>query len=179
MSYENELEEIAIETEATEPTKKVREKRVRAKKYALYNEDGTRAINPASGAGLWGDAPCPNKPKKAPKAPKPVEYQKDEDGNDILDEEGNPIPVKKVRAPRLDADGNPIPRKSNVFLDSQTLMLTDKVPSYRAGTKRGDIFASIKDGMTVGEFYEKNGGKAAAHTFLVWYVNEAEVVEVV
>ena len=174
-NYVQELNQIVVE-EA--PTKKVREKRVRAKSYAQYNEDGTRMIDPVSGAGIWGPEPCPNKPVKQPKAPKVVEYQKDEDGNDILDEEGNPIPVKKVRAPRLDADGNPIPRRSNVFMDSQVITLTDKVPSYRAGTKRGDIFASIKDGMTVGEFYEANGGKTVAHTFLVWYCNEAQVVEI-
>lgn len=177
MSYEDTLDQEAVgNTEVTTPTK-----RVRPKKYKQYNEDSTPQVNADSGAHVWGLEVCPNTPIKAPrepKVPKPIEYQLDEEGNQVLDEEGNPIPVKKARAPRLDADGNPIPRNANVYMDSQVIRLTDIIPNYRAGTKRGDIFASIKDGMTVGDFYALNGGKAVSHTFLVWYVNEAKVADV-
>jgi hypothetical protein len=181
MSYESALSnEAVVGYEIAKPSKKSRAKAdAPVKSYPQFNEDGTPVLD-ESGQEVWGPEKSAHKKAKAPRvrAPKVIEYQLDEAGNQVLDEEGNPIPVKKVRAPRLDADGNPIPRQSNVYLDSQVIRLTEIIPNYRAGTKRGDIFASIKDGMTVGEFYEKNGGKSVSHTFLVWYVNEAKVADV-
>jgi hypothetical protein len=182
MSYESALSNEALDNTSVEkPSKKSRSKAdAPVKSYPQFNEDGTPVLD-ADGKEVWGPEKSAHKKAKAPRVRKPkvIEYQLDEAGNQVLDEEGNPIPVKKVRAPRLDADGNPIPRQSNVYLDSQVIRLSiTNIPNYRAGTKRGDIFASIKDGMTVGEFYEKNGGKSVSHTFLVWYVNEAKVVDV-
>lgn len=118
------------------------------KKYPVWNEDGTQATDPETGELLFS-----TERTKKPKAPK---------------------------APRLDADGNPIVRRSNVFLDDQVIRRTEKAASFtpRAESKRGQMFAAAEDGITVGQFYEKMGGKAAAHTFLVWFVNEAEVLTI-
>jgi len=177
--YEAGLEQEAQAAETpVVPQKKERKPRTTAPKepklYPQWNEDGSPLLD-EEGLQVQGETKM-----KRPKPAKVVEYVKDEDGNNVLDEAGQPIPVKKVRAPRLDAEGNPIPRVTNVFLGSQTLRLTDAglKTTYQAESKRGKIFASIKDGMTVDQFYEANGGKAVAHTFLVWYVTKAGVVEV-
>lgn len=182
MTYLQELEENVqgAETPAeAAPQKKERKPRATAPKepklYPQWNEDGTPLLN-EEGLQVQGETKM-----KKPKLVKPVEYQLDEEGNQVLDEEGNPIPVKKARVPRVDAEGNPIPRVVNTFLGSQTLQITEAgtQTNYREDSKRGQIFASITPGMTVDEFYAANGGKAVSHTFLVWYVTKAGVVEVV
>lgn len=180
MTYAEELgdQAQAVETPAQVPTKKERKPRTTTPKepklYPQWNEDGSPLLN-EEGTQVQGEVKM-----KRPKVVKPVEYVKDEEGNLVLDENGQPIPAKKVRAPRLDAEGNPIPRTTNVFLGSQTLKITDagREAKYQPESQRGKIFASITDGMTVDQFYEANGGKAVSHTFLVWYVTKAGVVEV-
>lgn len=120
-------------------------------------------------------------PTKKSRKPKHVPENSAEASSDTAPAEKKPRAPRKPRPPKLDADGNPLPKRARtVFLDSQTLRLTEKGinTTYRAESKRGQIFASIKDGMTVGEFYEANGGKKVASTFLIWFVAEAGVVEV-
>lgn len=123
---------------------------------------------------------------KAPKEPKQYPVW-NEDGTQATDEEGNLLfstertkKPKAPKAPKLDADGNPIVRRSNVYLETQVIRRTEKAESFKAreDSKRGQMFAAAEDGITVGAFYEKMGGKAAAHTFLVWFVNEAEVLTI-
>ena len=123
---------------------------------------------------------------KAPKEPKQYPVW-NEDGTQATDEEGNLLfstertkKPKAPKAPKLDADGNPIVRRSNVFLDEQVIRRTEKFASAKAreDSKRGQMLAALEDGITVGAFYEKMGGKAAAHTFLVFFVNEWEIVTV-
>ncbi len=147
------------------------QKAVKPVVYEL-NEDGSQKLDEAGN-------PIPI--KKAVKAPKVIQYQLDADGNQILDEAGNPIPVTKApRQPKLDADGNPIPRASNVYLDSQIILRTELADKFapRADSKRGQMFAAATNGLTVGEFYAATGGKAVSHTFLIWFVNEAKVLEI-
>jgi hypothetical protein len=183
MSYEEQLKTEANEAGVADKAEGKKKERTKTaaepKQFPQFNEDGTPQLDD-QGQQVWGAEKSAFKKGKTPKAPKVVVYELNEDGTQKLDEAGNPIPVKKVRAPKLDADGNPIARNSNVYLDSQVLQITEagtKV-SYQPESKRGKIFASIKDGMTVKEFYDLNGGKKVAHTFLVWYANEAKVVEV-
>ena len=123
---------------------------------------------------------------KAPKEPKQYPVW-NEDGTQATDENGELLfsteRTKKPKAPkqpRLDADGNPIVRRSNVFLDEQVIRRTEKYDSAKArpDSKRGQMLAALEDGITVGQFYEKMGGKSVAHTFLVFFVNEWEVVVV-
>lgn len=130
-----------------------------------------------------------DKPKKerhtkdgvaVPRAPK-----LDENGNPVarkprapkLDENGNPV-ERKPRTPKLDENGNPIPRTRNVIRDDQTLHITDKGinANFREGTKRHEYFHAIKDGMKVGDYFNSvEGGRAAAGTFLIWYLNQGFV----
>ena len=126
------------------------------------------------------------KAAKEPKAPKQYPVW-NEDGTQAIGENGEPLfsteRTKKPKAPkqpRLDADGNPIVRRSNVFLDEQVIRRTEKAAEFKArpDSKRGQMFAAAEDGKTVGQFYAEMGGKAAAHTFLVWFVNAAEVLTI-
>lgn len=182
MSYADNLAEAAQDAApADAPKKKERAKsEAITKSYPQLNEDGTPILD-AEGNQVYGPEKSKFKKAKAKKEPKPIEYELNEDGTQKLDEAGNPIPKKKVRQPKLDADGNPIPRQVNTYLPSWVLRITDAglKANYQPESKRGKIFASIKDNMTVEEFYNLNGGKKVSHTFLVWYVNEAKVVEVV
>lgn len=161
--------------EKAKKVKPAKEKKV--KLYAQLNEDGTPQLDD-EGKPVMGETK-PVKPKKE-KVVKEPEYARGEDGEFLLDEEGNKIPVRAARTPRLGPDGKPLPRSINNYGENHVLKLTDLglKTQYRADSKRGQIFASIRDGMTVKEFYEANGGKSVSHTFLVWYVNEAKVVEV-
>ncbi len=183
MTYEAALNQEAAGTENPDAPKGGKKSRTKTeaapKSYPQFNEDGTPLLG-EDGQQVWGPEKSTHKAKKAKKV-KEVEYQKGEDGEFLLDENGEKIPVpKKVRAPRLDADGNPIPRVSNVFLDTQVITITELgiKANYRPDSKRGKIFASIKDGQTVAEFYANNEGKAVSHTFLVWYLNEAKVIDI-
>jgi hypothetical protein len=126
------------------------------------------------------------KTPKPPKAPK-LYPQWNEDGSPLMDSEGQQVMLetrmkkpKAPKAPRLDADGNPIARRTNVYLETQIIRRTEKAEEFKARpeSKRGQMFCAASDGKTVGEFYAEMGGKAAAHTFLVWFVNEAQVVTV-
>lgn len=123
---------------------------------------------------------------KEPKAPK-LYPQWNEDGSPLLDSEGQQVMLetrmkkpKAPKAPRLDAEGNPITRRTNVYLEDQVIRRTEKAEEFKARpeSKRGQMFCAATDGKTVGEFYAEMGGKAAAHTFLVWFVNEAEVITI-
>lgn len=135
---------------------------------------------------------APKEPKepKAKKEPKPAKTypQANEDGTPAIDADGNAVmgpyatrykEPKAPKAPRLDAEGNPIARGSNVYLETQIIRRTAAADTFKARdtSKRGQMFASATDGKTVGQFYADNGGKAEAHTFLVWFINEAKVVE--
>jgi hypothetical protein len=183
MTYEAALNQEAAGAETPDAPKGGKKSRAKTeavpKSYPQFNEDGTPQLD-GEGKQVWGPEKSTHKAKKAKKV-KEIEYQKGEDGEFLLDEKGDKIPVpKKARAPKLDADGNPIPRQVNVFLGTQVITLTDQAlkVSYRPDSKRGTIFASIKDGMTVDEFYAANQGKAVSHTFLVWYLNEAKVIDI-
>ena len=123
---------------------------------------------------------------KAPKEPKQYPVW-NEDGTQATDENGELVfstertkKPKAPKAPKLDAEGNPIVRRSNVFLDEQVIRRTEKFASAKAreDSKRGQMMAALEDGITVGAFYEKMGGKAVAHTFLVFFVNEWEIVTI-
>jgi len=166
MSYENTAEQIEeVAEEAAAP-----KKRERKPKLDAEGQPVVRAV-------------------RTPKEPKPPKLypQWNEDGTPLLDSEGQQVMLetrmkkpKAPKAPRLDADGNPIARRSNVYLDDQVIRRTEKAETFKAreDSKRGQMFAAAVDGITVGEFYEKMGGRAVAHTFLVWFVNEAQVVTV-
>jgi uncharacterized lipoprotein NlpE involved in copper resistance len=181
------LAEAAQATEAATPPKAKKERAKKEEKlYPQKNQDGTPALD-ADGNPIMG---VKSNAYKAPKEPKPAKTypQANEDGTAALDADGNPVmgpyatrykAPKAPKAPRLDADGNPISRGSNVYLETQVLRRTEAAAAFKARetSKRGQMFAAAKDGLTVGEFYEQNGGKAAAHTFLVWYINEAKVIE--
>ena len=134
---------------------------------------------------------APKEPKE-PKEKKPAKTypQANEDGTPALNEDGTPVmgayatrykEPKAPKAPKLDADGNPIARQSNVYPPSFVLKLTEGHATFkaRAESKRGQMFAALTEGQTVQQYYDANGGKSAAHTFLVWFVNEAKVVELV
>ena len=166
MSYDNTAETLDNVEEAAEaPTKRVRKPKLDA--------EGNPVV----------------KAVRSPKAPKAAKLypQWNEDGTPLLDDAGEQVMLetkmkkpKAPKAPRLDADGNPIVRRTNVYLDEQVIRRTEKAEEFKARpeSKRGQMFCAASDGKTVGEFYAEMGGKAAAHTFLVWFVNVAEVVTV-
>jgi len=167
MSYDNTAEQIQDEVaeEAVAPKKRERKPKLDAEGNPVV-----RAVR----------AP------KEPKAPK-LYPQWNEDGSPLLDSEGEQVMLetrmkkpKAPKAPRLDADGNPITRRINVYLEEQVIRRTEKAEEFKARpeSKRGQMFCAATDGKTVGEFYAEMGGKAAAHTFLVWFVNEAEVITI-
>lgn len=134
---------------------------------------------------------------KAPKVKTPKLYEQfNDDGTSALDEEGNAvmgevhrIPVfdvegafveflypdeKKAKraapTPRVDENGNPIPRTPRPTLSlDQKIYFTEKgkATKYRAGSDRAKHFESITEGMTVGKYYDINGGKAASHRYLI------------
>lgn len=113
-------------------------------------------------------------PKKKRRSKKAEEAAEKPEGEETVDEEPKP---KKKRQPKLDEDGNPIPKRSYTILPSQTLHKTEKAAevAYREGTKRRNYFDAIEDGMTVEAYQEKIGKEW--RSFLVWYVEEAGVVE--
>jgi len=155
------------------------------KTYPQFNEDGTKMLD-SEGKEVWGPVKM-TKPKKA----KVVEYQKDENGNDILDEAGNPIPVKKVRAKKpveyqldeagnqiLDEAGNPIPVKKArgpvvnrvPSQESAVIQVTEeqavKIAKYTGA--RGQYAAMLRGGMTIGEYLQEGGDRG----FLRFYVKD-------
>ena len=150
------------------------------KLYAQVNADGTPILDEA-GNPVMGEG----KPTKAPKEAK-LYPQAAEDGTPALFDTGEPVlgpyltrykAPKAAKAPRLDADGNPIVRQSNVFAPSSTLdKVEGKGTGYRDGSKRKQFFDLVTPGITVEQFYAAGGGKAVAHTYLVWYVNEDQSV---
>lgn len=154
-------------------------------------------LKEAAAATAGADVPAPKKERvkksldaatapKEPKAPKaskepkaPKQYpQANEDGTPALNEDGSPVlgpketAYKAPKAPRG-------PRGSNVYLDTQVIRRTAAAAEFKArpDSKRGQMFAAAEDGRTVGEFYAAQGGKSEAHTFLVWFINAAKVVE--
>jgi len=125
------------------------------KTYPQFNEDGTKMLD-SEGKEVWGPVKM-TKPKKA----KVVEYQKDENGNDILDEAGNPIPVKKARGPVV----NRVPSQ-----ESAVIQVTEeqavKIAKYTGA--RGQYAAMLRGGMTIGEYLQEGGDRG----FLRFYVKD-------
>lgn len=163
VSTEEVLAEVA-EATAEQPAKKVR-----------------RAKHDADGQVL-------EMPKKEKKPKEPKSYpQWNEDGTPMLDENGErvmgPEKMKKpkvAKQPKLDENGNPIPRRERtVMLDSQVLIVTDAgreaSAKFREGTKRRANFDAITPGITVGEYFEKTGGRKETATFLIWYIGQGYV----
>ncbi len=126
---------------------------------------------------------------RTPKEPKPPKLwpQWNEDGTPLLDSEGQQVMLetrmKKPKAPkaqRLDADGNPIARTVTVLSEDQVISFTEKgkTTKYREGTNRAKHFESIFEGMTVGQYYEANGGKSACFKYLVHQLNKMGTIEI-
>lgn len=173
MSYENAAEQVseevlAVEAEAVAPVKRERKPKLDA--------DGNPVVKAVR---------APKEPKE-PKAPK-LYPQWNEDGSPLLDSEGQQVMLetrmkkpKAPRAPRLDADGNPIPRSITVLAEDQVISFTEKgkTTKYREGTNRAKHFESIFEGMTVGQYYEANGGKSACFKYLVHQLNKMGTIEI-
>lgn len=113
----------------------------------------------------------PEKKERKARAKKEPEYQKDENGELILGEDGQPLPVvkeKKVREPKLDADGNPITRARVLPTHEASTISWDeeKVSKYKGA--RAAMAAMRAEGQTIAEYLEAGGDKG----FLRFYVRD-------
>jgi len=145
---------------------------------------GKKERKPKEDASTGASAAPKERKQKEPKAPK-LYPQWNEDGTPLLDAEGNHVhgetKMKKPKAPKqpkLDENGNPIERSAPTRLSENLKLRFTELgagTTFRAGTKRGDNYAAIKEGMTVGEYFEKNGGRGVVATFLLWYIKEGLV----
>lgn len=163
MNYEQGL---ANQAEAAEQVQKP----TRAKPPKLYpqwNPDGTRALD-AEGKEAWGTEKMtrpkpPKEPKaaKAPKVPKEPEYQKDDNGEFVLDEAGEKIPVVKVRAA-------PIRRVPSG--EAGIITIDDEQAKKLAGYKgaRAQYAKPLRDGQTIGDYLADGGDRG----FLRFYVKD-------
>jgi len=152
-----------LEGEPVEFTKPQRT-RVRTPKepklYPQFSEvDGSPLLN-EDGTPLMGTT----KPVKLAKAPKPVEYELNEDGTQKLGEDGNPIVVKKVRAPAV----RRVPNNEGAIITISEEQLA-KIAAYKGA--RGDQAKPLQHGQTVGDFYAAGGDKG----FLRFYVRDGAV----
>lgn len=161
MSYEAALKEEATPAEAVaKPGKPL-------KQYPQWNEDGTRKLN-EDGTEAWGPtkmnkpkAPKPPKEPKAPKAPKEPEYQKGEDGEFLLDEEGNKIPVVKVRAAPVRRV--PSSEASIITIDEEQ---AKRIAGYKGA--RAQYAQPLRDGQTLGDYLHAGGDRG----FLRFYIRD-------
>lgn len=161
--YEAGLEQEAAEAETPEvaPVKqrKSRAKTEKAPKlYPQWNEDGTPVLD---GEGLQVQGETKMKRPKAPKAPKAVVYQLDEDGNQVLDEQGQPIVVKPVRA---------APVRRLPTHEASVIRISDeqaaKIVAYKGA--RSQYAVIMRDGQTIAEYLEAGGDKG----FLSFYLRD-------
>ena len=162
--YTENLEQqaTAVETPAEVPQvkeRKAREKTERAPKlYPQWNEDGTPVLDDA---GLQVQGPVKMKKPKAPKAVKEVVYQLDEEGNQLLDEAGNPIPVKPVRAAAVRR--LPSHEASTIHISEEQ---ATKIAAYKGA--RSQYAVIMADGQTIAEYLEAGGDKG----FLSFYIRD-------
>lgn len=173
MSYAQDLKEAAAAKPVEQP----------GKTYPQFNEDGTPKLG-EDGLQLWG----PEKFKGKKKAAKVVEYEKNEDGTDKLDEAGNKIPVKKAKkvkeveyeknedgTDKLDEAGNKIPVKKARSSRSRAI-------SLECGGKPFDLHANQNETKleVVGNVMSKEGSKRSerakaytgATTVQEFYINK-------
>jgi len=157
-----EQEASAVDTPAEVPQVKERKARTRTEKapklYPQWNEDGSPLLN-EEGVQVQGEVKMA-KPKKV-KAPKVVVYQLDDEGNQILDEEGNPIPVKPVRAAAVRR--LPTHEASTIHIDETQAA---KIASYKGA--RSQYAVLMADGQTIAEYLEAGGDKG----FLSFYLRD-------
>jgi len=162
--YENGLadEAQAVDTPAeVQPTKerKAREKTPKEPKlYPQWNEDGSPLLN-EEGTQVQGPVKMA-KPRKA-KPAKVIEYQLDEQGNQLLDEAGNPIPVKPVRAPAVRR--LPTHEASTINISEEQKA---KIAAYKGA--RSQYAVIMADGQTIAEYLEAGGDKG----FLSFYLRD-------
>lgn len=160
----NEPENNAAGGEAA-PQRKERKPRTQTPKepklYPQWNEDGTPLLDEA---GVQVQGTTKMKKPKAPKPPKEVEYQKDENGEFILDEEGNKIPVKKERA----APVRRVPSTERAIINISDEGMK-RIANYKGA--RAQYAAPLRDGQFLGDYLEAGGDRG----FLRFYVRDGAV----
>lgn len=162
--YEGSLagEAAAVETPAEVPQVKERKARAKTEKapklYPQWNEDGTPLLDDE---GLQVQGETKMKKPKAPKPAKVIQYQLDEQGNQLLDEAGNPIPVKPVRAAAVRR--LPTHEASTIHISEEQAA---KIASYKGA--RSQYAVLLADGQTIAEYLEAGGDKG----FLSFYLRD-------
>jgi hypothetical protein len=162
--YEAGLEEQAQAVDTPAEVAPVKERKARAKTertpklYPQWNEDGSPLLDD-EGVQVQGETKM--KKPKAPKPAKVVVYQLDEEGNQLLDAEGNPIPVKPVRAAAVRR--LPTHEASTININEEQAA---KIAAYKGA--RSQYAVLMSDGQTIAEYLEAGGDKG----FLSFYLRD-------